>query len=149
LQVSKEAKKVGTNEKIGGGGFHHVALRANDFEATVKFYTEGLGFKEKHGWGVGDKRIVLLDSGDGNYMEVFAGGSGEPKPEGYYFHVAFRSNNVDAAVEAAVAAGAVVTVDPKDVVLGNNPPTPVRLAFVKGLNGEIIEFFHSTGENQL
>ena len=33
---------MGTNEKIGGG-FHHVALRANDFDATVKSYTEGLG----------------------------------------------------------------------------------------------------------
>ncbi|OPH54997.1 glyoxalase [Paenibacillus ferrarius] len=140
---------MGTNEKIGGGGLHHIALRANDFEATVKFYTEGLGFKEGHSWGEGDSRIILLDSGDGNYIEVFAGGTGEVKPEGSYFHVAFRSNNVDAAVAAAVAAGAVVTVDPKDVVLGSNPPTPVRIAFVKGLNGEIIEFFHSTGENQL
>ena len=60
-----------------------------------------------------------------------------------------RSNNVDGAVEAAVAAGAIVTVEPKDVILGVNPPTPVRIAFVKGLNGEIIEFFQSTGENQL
>lgn len=140
---------MSTNEKIGGGGFHHVALRANDFEATVKFYTEGLGFTEKNSWGEGDKRIVLLDTGDGNYMEVFAGGSGEPKPEGSYFHVAFRSNDVDKAVAAAVAAGATVTVEPKDVVLGNHPPTPVRIAFVKGLNGEILEFFQSTGENQL
>jgi glyoxylase I family protein len=147
--AEKEAMRLGTNEKIGGGGFHHVALRAHDFEATVKFYTEGLGFKERHSWGEGDKRIVLLDSGDGNYMEVFAGGSNEPKPDGSYFHVAFRSNNIEAAVEAAVAAGAVVTVEPKDVVLGNNPPTPVRIAFVKGINGEVIEFFQSTGENQL
>lgn len=137
-----------TNEKIGGGGFHHVALRAHDFEGTVKFYTEGLGFTERHSWGEGDKRIVLLDSGDGNYLEVFAGGT-EQKPEGSYFHVAFRSNDVDAAVRHAVAAGAVVTVEPKDAVLGDNPPTPVRIAFVKGLNGEIIEFFQSTGDNQL
>ncbi|OCT16904.1 glyoxalase [Paenibacillus pectinilyticus] len=140
---------MGTNEKIGGGGIHHIALRANDFEATVKFYTEGLGFKEGLSWGEGDKRIVLLDSGDGNYLEVFAGGSGEQRPEGSYFHVAFRSNDINGAVAAAVAAGAIVTVEPKDVVLGNNPPTPVRIAFVQGLNGEIIEFFQSTGDNQL
>jgi len=147
--MTKEAYQVGTNEKIGGGGFHHLALRANDFEATVKFYTEGLGFTEKTSWGEGDKRITLLDSGDGNYLEVFAGGTGEVKPEGSYFHVAFRSNDVDKAVAAAVAAGAVVTVEPKDVVLGSNPSTPVRIAFVKGLNGEILEFFQSTGENPL
>ena len=140
---------MGTNAKIGGGGFHHVALRANDFEATVRFYTEGLGFVPRHSWGEGDKRIVLLDTGDGNYLEVFAGGSGEPKPEGSYFHVAFRTDDVEAAVAAAQQAGAVVTVETKDVVLGDNPPTPVRIAFVKGLNGEIIEFFQSTGDNKL
>lgn len=71
------------------------------------------------------------------------------RPEGSYFHVAFRSNDVDKAVAAAVAAGAIVTVEPKDVVLGSNPSTPVRIAFVKGLNGEILEFFQSTGENPL
>lgn len=140
---------MGTNLKIGGGGFHHLALRAFNFEATVQFYKEGLGFTEKNYWGEGDKRVVLLDTGDGNYMEVFAGGTDEQPPVGSYFHVAFRTNDVDAAVEAAKAAGAVVTVEPKDTVLGVNPPTPVRIAFVKGLNGEIIEFFQSTGEHQL
>ncbi|WP_281888386.1 VOC family protein [Paenibacillus sp. YYML68] len=140
---------MSTNSKIAGCGFHHVALRANDFEATVQFYTEGLGFKVRHGWGEGEKRIVLLDTGDGNYMEVFAGGKGEQLPDGSYFHVAFRTTDVDGAVQAAVAAGAVVTVEPKDVVLGDAPPTPVRIAFVKGLNGETIEFFQSTGDNQL
>lgn len=140
---------MGTNKKIGGGGFHHVALRAFDFEATVKFYTEGLGFVQVQAWGEGVKRAVLLDTGDGNYLEIFAGGNGEPKPEGYFFHIALRTDNVDQAVETAVAAGAVVTVAPKDAVLGNTPPTPVRLAFVEGPNGESIEFMTSTGDHQL
>ncbi|MGO0061826.1 VOC family protein [Brevibacillus fluminis] len=61
------------NEKIPGCGFHHVALRANDFAATVAFYTEGLGFVRRHGWGEGAKEVALLDTGDGNYMEIFAG----------------------------------------------------------------------------
>lgn len=140
---------MGTNAKIGGGGFHHVALRAYDFEATVRFYTEGLGFKERFGWGEGPKQVVLLDTGDGNYLEVFAGGDSPERPEGAFFHIAFRSEDVDGAVKAAVEAGAVITVEPKDVVLQGNPPTPVRIAFVKGLNGESIEFFQSTGDNQL
>ncbi|WP_166244860.1 VOC family protein [Paenibacillus turpanensis] len=140
---------MGTNEVLGGGGFHHVALRANDFEATVAFYKQGLGFKERFGWGEGDKRVVLLDTGDGNYLEVFAGGTGEIRPEGAFFHIAFRTTDVEKAVQSAVAAGAEVTVPTKDVVLGNNPETPVRIAFVKGLNGESIEFFQSTGDNKL
>jgi len=73
---------AGYNEKIGGGGFHHVALKARDFDKSVKFYTEGLGFKQVLAWGEGDNRAVMLDTGEGNYMEIFAGGSSEPKPEG-------------------------------------------------------------------
>ncbi len=138
---------MGNNTILGGGGFHHVALRAVDFEATVAFY-KALGFTEKNTWGEGDSRVILLDAGDGNYMEVFAGGT-EQLPDGAFFHVAFRTDDVDAAVETAKAAGAQVTVEPKDVVLGKNPPTPVRIAFVKGLNGESLEFFKSTGENVL
>ncbi|SFE19395.1 glyoxylase I family protein [Paenibacillus algorifonticola] len=137
------------NAKIGGGGIHHIALRAYDFEATVKFYTEGLGFTPRHSWGEGDGRVIMLDSGDGNYLEVFAGGKAPVADEGSYFHLAYRSENIELAVQSAVAAGAVVTVETKEVVLGDNPPTPVKIAFVKGLNGEIIEFFQSTGDNQL
>ena len=137
-----------SNNKIING-FHHVALRAYDFDKTVQFYTEGLGFEEKLYWGDGDGRVVLLDTGDGNYLEVFAGGKEKDMPEGPYFHLAFRTEDVDGAVESAVRAGAEVTVEPKDVILGDNIPTPVRIAFVKGLNGEVIECFKSTGENKL
>ncbi|MDF2713630.1 MAG: hypothetical protein K0R28_555, partial [Paenibacillus sp.] len=28
---------MGNNETIGGGGFHHVAIRVFDFEATIRF----------------------------------------------------------------------------------------------------------------
>lgn len=137
------------NEKIGGGGFHHVAIKVRDFDASVQFYTQGLGFSERVSWGEGDRRAVMLDTGDGDYLEIFAGGSVEPKPEGSIIHMAFRSNDVDKAIEAARAAGAEVTVEPKDVILSNNPVTPVRIAFCKGPDGEVLEFFQSTGDNQL
>ena len=65
---------LGSNSKIGGGGFHHVAIRVYDFDATVRFYTEVLGFTDKVRWGEGDNRAIMLDTGDGNYLEVFAGG---------------------------------------------------------------------------
>lgn len=142
-------ESMGSNAKIGGGGFHHVAIRVSDFDATIRFYTEGLGFVERIRWGEGDKRAMMLDTGDGNYLEVFAGGSAGPKPDGLFFHIALRTDDVEAAVRTAVAAGALVTVEPKDVVIGKNPPTPVKIAFVKGPDGESIEFFQSTGENQL
>ena len=134
----------GQNAAIGGGGFHHIAMRAHDFDATVKFYTEALGFKEKVAWGEGDKRAIMLDTGDGNYLEVFAGGSDEPKPEGAVVHFALRTSDCDTAIERARAAGAEVTVEPKDVEIPSRPqPLPVRIAFCKGPDGEIIEFFQN------
>lgn len=132
------------NARLGGGGFHPVAIRARDFEASVRFYTEGLGFKEKIAWGEGDSRAIMLDTGDGNYLEIFAGGTNEPKSEGLILHFALRTTDCDAATRRAVAAGAEVTLQPKDVNIQSRPgPTPVRISFVKGLDGEVIEFFQN------
>ncbi len=134
----------GKNAEIGGGGFHRVAIRARDFDATIRFYTEALGFKEKIAWGEGDGRAVMLDTGDGNYLEVFAGGSDGPKPEGAILHFALRTDDCDTALERARAAGAEVTMEPKDIDIPSRPgPTPVRIAFCKGPDGEIIEFFQN------
>ena len=134
----------GTNKALGGGGFHHLAMKVHDFDASVRFYTEALGFAEKVSWGEGDGRAVMLDTGDGNYLEIFAGGTNEPKPEGAILHFALRTTDTDAAIERVRAAGAEVTVEPKDVNIQSRPHnTPVRLAFCKGPDGEIIEFFQN------
>ena len=105
----------GTNTAISGGGFHHIALRVYDFEATLKFYIDGLGFKRVYGWGMDgratgekDSRAALLDTGDGNYLEVFAGGTrphGTNPPEEVLLHFALRTNNTDEALERARQAG--------------------------------------------
>lgn len=133
----------GTNTAIGGGGFHHVAIKAKDFDKSVRFYIDALGFREKIRWGEGDKRGILLDTGDGSFLEVFAGGAGGTSG-GQLVHFALRTGNCDAALERARAAGAPVTVEPKDVTIPSHPPTPIRIAFCKGPDGELIEFFQSS-----
>ena len=132
---------AGQNLKIGGGGFHHIALKAANFEKSVKFYTEGLGFLISMSWGEGNGRAVMLDTGDGNFLELFAGGTPGEKPEGSLLHMAFRTDNCDMALNQAIAAGAVVTKEPFDVDIKSDPVTPVRIAFCKGFDGEVIEFF--------
>ena len=135
-----------TNTVIPGCGYHHVALRASDFDRTLQFYIEGLGCRLAYRWGEGDKRAAMLDTGDGNYIEVFAGGKrtpGEPVPEGALLHYALRTEDCDGAIERARAAGAEVTVEPKSLDLPGDPPLPVRIAFCRGLDGEIIEFFQN------
>jgi len=132
---------TGHNQTIGGGGFHHVAMKAVDFDASVRFYTQALGFTEAVRWGDGDGRAVMLDSGDGACLEIFAGGKAGGG-EGPLLHFALRTTDVDAALGRARAAGAKVTMEPKDVTIPSQPPLPVRIAFCKGPDGEVIEFFH-------
>lgn len=133
----------GNNEVLGGGGFHHVAMTVNDFEVSVKFYTEVLGFKRTISWGEGDKRAIMLDSGDGSCLEIFAGGDGDKRPEGTFKHLALRTADCRAVFERVKALGMEITVEPKDVELQSNPPTPVTIAFFKGPDGEIIELFEN------
>jgi glyoxylase I family protein len=131
---------------------HHIALRASDFENSLRFYTEGLGFTFAYSWGEGDKRIALLDAGDGNYLELFAGGQKaeavNQQAAGTMIHFAVRVPDVDAAYQRALQAGAQPHIEPKDVTLQGRTaqaahPVAVRIAFCKGPDGEIFEFFQN------
>lgn len=138
-----EFKMKGTNQVLGGGGFHHVAITVHDIDATVKFYTEVLGFKVAISWGEGDKRAAMLDAGDGSCLEVFAGGTPDKKPEGAFKHLALRTADTDTVFERVKAAGMEITMQPTDIVIGSNPPTPAKIAFFKGPDGEIVELFQN------
>lgn len=135
-----------SNARLPGCGFHHVALRARDFDRSLAFYTEGLGFRPALRWGEGDTRAALLDLGDGNYLELFAARPGQIPEEGAagagwpLLHLALRSDDVDAAMERIRALGAPVTVEPKSVNLGGKD---VRVAFFLGPDGEVLELFQS------
>jgi len=120
-----------------------VAVRVGDYERAVRFYTDVLGFVPGPSWGEGDSRAVMLDTGDGNYLEVFAGGTDGPKEGGALLHLALRCADVDAVVARVRAAGVEITVEPKDVDIPTRPlPFPVRLAFCRAPDGTILEFFH-------
>lgn len=127
-------------------GFHHTAIRSTDFDASVRFYTEVLGLKIKITWGEGDGRAAMIDAGDGNYVEIFARPTSSPVVEGTILHFALRTDDCSAMLETVRAAGAEITMEPKPVTIHSNiGPVPVKIAFFKGPDGEIIELF----ENQL
>lgn len=134
--------RSGNNPKLRGGGLHHLAVEASDFDGSLRFYTDGLGFREVLRFPEEDRTVAMLDTGDGTYVELFSGGGGE-RPKGSLLHFALRTADCDAATERARAAGAVVTQEPKDMVLEGDPPVRVRYSFCEGPDGEQIELLQS------
>jgi catechol 2,3-dioxygenase-like lactoylglutathione lyase family enzyme len=136
---------------MAGQGFHHVAIRAIDFDATLKFYAEGLGCAVRCEFSVPGRidRAAFLDMGDGRYIEVFGPGSAvqsegrrrrpdEELTDGALLHFCFRVADVEAAYSRALTAGAVSRISPMTAkVVGG------EIAFVTGPNGEVIEFLRS------
>ncbi len=135
-----------SNDIIKGLGYAHIAIAAKDFEKSLAFY-KALGMKPYAQWGekteLTDRRIALLDMGDGSLVELFAkpdlAGDGEGSP---YLHFAFAAQNVDEAYRVAIAAGATPLKPPAEMPLDSNPlRLTLRVAFVKGPSGEELEFF--------
>ena len=108
--------------------FVHPAFTVVDMEATVKFY-EALGVRRKVDWDGGCSMVM----DDNREIEVFAGGHDCDNTSGVT-HACFRVDNMQEALDAAVAAGAVITNEP-------NAFQNICYAFVRGLSGESIEFF--------
>ena len=129
------------NERIPGLGFHHIGLKAADFEKSRAFYT-ALGMKEVVSWGEGERRITMLDLGNGDRIELFASGGDEYSANGKWIHFAMTVEDVDAAYEHALSVGALPMTPPKTVDLDSTPmKISIRIAFVYGPDGEQLEFF--------
>jgi glyoxylase I family protein len=124
-------------------GVHHIAMNASDFDKTIKFYKEVLDFKEAIAWGDMGSRACMLDIGDGTCLEIFEGGSKEIKIEGAFIHLALKTKNCDQVTKLVRESGMKITKEPSDVVIKSNPPTPARIAFSQGPEGEIVELFQN------
>lgn len=141
------------DNSLGARGFHHVALAVSDFDASVKFYRDGLGLPIFRAWGAPGNRAVMLAVGevptesgeshgrsDAGYIELFERPDHRGE-EGRLLHLALRVADCRAAHAAALEAGAREKVAPKDIEIPSNPVYPVTISFVTGPDGEEIEFF--------
>lgn len=134
------------NAILGGGGFHHVCLKTRDWEGTLRFYCETLGFTQKIAWRAAPQRAAMLDAGDGNYVEVFEDAAYVAAANGAVLHFALRTTKPDEVATRVRAAGMKITMEPKDVTIATTNgagPVPIRIFFCEGPNGEIIEFFQN------
>ena len=130
------------NAIIAGCGMHHVAVQARDWEASLRLYRDVLGMEPIAEFGSPERKIVLLDTGDGSYMELFAPtaespAEGSESPNDPVTHLALSVDDARAATEHVRVAGYEVTMDPKDLQLDS---LNVTIAFFRGPNGESVEF---------
>ena len=142
----------------------HVGLCTPDLDATLRFFTDGLGFDAADGWDLDSEMLpdlpaaLEVDGGDApvsvrsqmverDGMKVELLGFDSPAPTGSpstsrgsvgLTHLAFWVDDREAAVERAVAAGATVIESTR-----TNPG--VDLVFVEDPAGVRIEFMERPG----
>lgn len=135
---------VGTkNTAIAGCGTHHIAIQCRDLDASLKLYRDVLGMEIVAEFGSPERKIMLLDCGDGSHMELFQPKDDTPEPgadapNDPVFHFALATSDARAATEIVREAGYEITVEPKDVDIG---AFQITLSFFLGPNGEVVEFF--------
>jgi catechol 2,3-dioxygenase-like lactoylglutathione lyase family enzyme len=128
-------------------GFHHACVKTRDWDRTMRFYCEVLGCTVKLQWRAAPQRAALLDSGRGNYVEVFEDLQYVGATQGAILHFAFRTSRLDEVLARVRASGAAITMEPKSITLANTTsvgPVPIRVFFCEGPNGESVEFFENT-----
>lgn len=129
------------NEILKDLGFHHIALRCADINKSLSMY-KALGMTEKVRWGENENLIVMLDIGNGDIIELFANGGEKYAEEGKWQHFAMKTADVKKAYETAINAGFSPLTQPKTVPLNSSPEKmTITCAFVKGPDGEQVEFF--------
>ena len=123
-------------------GIHHVAIKAKGLEAyarLLEFYHDILGLPIVREWGEGENLGAMVDTGAG-ILELFSNAP-DFLDTGALRHLALFCEDPDTCIEAVRAKGYEVTMEPKDIVIASNPPSPARIAFCIGPVGEEVEFF--------
>lgn len=125
--------------------FLHTMLRVRDADASIRFYTEGLGMKMLDRFDFESNRFSLVylafDGYDGggaleltynwDQAEPYALGAG-------YGHVSIGVPDIRAAVARLEGVGAEITTPPKKMVAG-----APYLAFAKDPDGYLVELIQT------
>lgn len=116
-------------------GIAHVALYTDKFDKTIQFYKDAFDAAELGYFKTG-RNGCWLKLGE-SILEIFE--SEELSNVGCFKHIALQCDHVDESYQKALSAGAAAYVEPKDMHLNLNETKKLRIAFVKGINGEQIE----------
>ncbi|WP_046247193.1 VOC family protein [Hymenobacter terrenus] len=147
-------------------GINHIAIFAVDADATVSFYQQVFGSQVVQQWnkavGEGSKgrfelpvNVRKLEVAPNTYLFIFVG-AGQPlsaaQQVGNVHHFTLRVPDVDQTYQQALASGATPSAFGDlwdgapasfETQYDGDAVMRCRIAFVEGLNGEIIELFQS------
>ncbi len=124
-----------TNKRID-----HVGVMVKDMEASIRFYTEVIGFEEKgrvpHTNGVIQLAFLGFGHSDETDLELVQGYNGDLPTEGKVHHFAVKVDDIEAEFERLKQLE-VPFVDEDITTL----PNGYRYFFVSGPDSERIELF--------
>ena len=139
-------------------GFHHFAIKAQDFERTIQFY-KTLNFEVVHDWSLPEfnleKCVMLKNKAFDSYIEIcdynasFPTQSrkrkqGDPYVENSLLHICFTVLDAKKAYDEAIKNGAKPLSVKETLDLKNRRKTvTVSNSLVYSPNGEVIEFLES------
>jgi glyoxylase I family protein len=128
------------NSLLPGGGIHHIAVQTYDEGASLRLYRDVLGMRIVKVGGKEDRRVTLLDIGNGSHIELVAPSGGAPQEvaavQRPLLHIALATTDVHTVIEHVRSSGYEVTVEPKEV-------KHATVAFFKGPNSELIELYQT------
>ncbi|HEY0260106.1 MAG TPA: VOC family protein [Lacisediminihabitans sp.] len=130
----------------------HVAIRVSDYDATIAFYTDTLGFEVSKEWTLPEAlpgaRFAYVALGSFE-VEVIAGGQlttivptldvADHLGRGGYGHLCLRVEDLDATVAGLKDKGVAILAEPFEV-----EPIGQRLAMIHDNSGNIIELAQAT-----
>jgi catechol 2,3-dioxygenase-like lactoylglutathione lyase family enzyme len=139
-------------------GFHHFAIKAQDFDRTVQFY-ETLNFEIVHGWSLPEfnleKCVMMKNKGFDCYIEICDKNAdfptqghkrkqGDPYIENSLLHICFTVIDAKKAYDEAIENGAKPLSARETLELNNQAKSvTVNNSLVYSPNGEVIEFLES------
>ena len=146
---------------------HHLCIFAEDVDRSIGFYSQAFGAEITSEWNevIDDTgqcfpgRGVFMRLSANSFIEIFPADPGAPAPDfpvRAYNHMCFASLDCNADYARALAAGAdpyapararEKGVDwdgtPKTMILADARRSLIRIAYLKGPDGEIIELIET------
>ncbi len=119
-------------------GLAHIGIKVKDIDASIKFYTETLGFELTHRQQFGTSTLAFLNIGT-CLIELIQSAVYEERTPGQVDHIAVEVKDIEALTQDLRAKGVHFLAD--SISLCPGLLDGVKNIFFTGPDGERFEFF--------